>query len=86
MPTCFTTSQEGELELKGTRHLIVAWVPIIITATALGSCAGMAFHLLAARAGVQQLYLDFVIASLSGVLGLIFVLKKHHIPVRGLPD
>ena len=36
--------------------------------------------------GLQLAYLEVFLGSLGGVLGLIYVLKKHHIPVRGLPD
>ena len=74
------------MELKGTRHLIVAWVPIVIVATTLGALAGLLFHLLAGQAGFHRPFLDIIFGSLSGVLGLIFVLRKYHIPVRGLPD
>ena len=44
------------------------------------------FDFLATRVGFHLPYLDVFLGSLSGVLGLIFVLKKHYIPVRGLPD
>ena len=74
------------MELKGTRHLIVAWVPIIIVAVTLGSFAGLLFHMLAGQTGFHRPFLDILVGSLGGVLGLIFVLKKYHIPVRGLPD
>ena len=74
------------MELKGTRHLVFAWVPIIIAATALGGSAALICDFLATRVGFHLPSLDVFLGSLSGVLGLIFVLKKHYIPVRGLPD
>ena len=74
------------MELKGTRHLVLAWLPIIIAATALGGLGALAFNVLAMRFGLQPAYLEVFLGSLGGVLGLIYVLKKHHIPVRGLPD
>ena len=74
------------MELKGTRHLVFAWLPIIIAATALGGLGALAFHFLAIQFGLQLAYLEVFLGSLGGVLGLIYVLKKHHIPVRGLPD
>ena len=72
--------------LKGTRLLVFAWVPIIIAATALGDTAALIFDFLATRVGFHLSYLNFFLGSLSGVLGLIFVLKKHYILVRALPD
>ena len=74
------------MELKGTRHLVFAWLPIIIAATTLGGLSALAFNFLAMEFGLQLAYLEAFLGSLGGVLGLIYVLKKHHIPVRGLPD
>ena len=74
------------MELKGTRHLVFAWLPIIIAATTLGGLSALAFNFLAMEFGLKLAYLEVFLGSLGGVLGLIYVLKKHHIPVRGLPD
>lgn len=74
------------MELKGARHLVLAWVPIIIAATVLGGLACLSVNALIALSGLRLPYIDAFIGSLCGVLGLIFALHKHHIPVRGLPD
>ena len=74
------------MELKGTRHLVFAWLPIIIAATTLGGLGALAFNFLAILFGLQLAFLKVFLGSLGGVLGLIYVLKKHHIPVRGLKE
>ena len=74
------------MELKGTRHLVLAWVPIIIVATLLGGLAGMAVNVTLVLAGLHVAYIDVFVGSFTGALGLIYVLQKHHIPVKGLPD
>jgi hypothetical protein len=74
------------LELKGTRHLILSWVPIVIVATVLGGLIGIMINFIVEQAGLRVLYFDVISGSLGGVLALIFVLKKHHIPVRGLRE
>lgn len=74
------------MELKGTRHLILSWVPIVIVATVLGGLIGIMINFIVEQAGLRVLYFDVISGSLGGVLGLIFVLKKHHIPVRGLRE
>lgn len=74
------------MELKGTRHLILSWVPIVIVATVLGALIGIMINFIVEQAGLRVLYFDVISGSLGGVLGLIFVLKKHHIPVRGLRE
>ena len=74
------------MELKGTRHLVLAWVPIIIAATFIGGLAGIAVNAILALAGLPVGYIDVFVGSFTGALGLIYVLKKHHIPVKGLPD
>ena len=51
-----------------------------------GGLSALAFNFLAMEFGLQLAYLEVFLGSLGGVLGLIYVLKKHHIPVRGLPD
>jgi len=74
------------LELKGTRHLVLAWVPIIIVASVLGGLAGLTVNSIIALLGLHFPYFDVFVGSFSGTLGLIYVLKKHHIPVRGLRE
>tara|TARA_B100001057_G_C22185254_1_gene694826 strand:+ start:247 stop:411 length:165 start_codon:yes stop_codon:yes gene_type:complete len=36
--------------------------------------------------GLDIPYMSEFIGSLAGALALAYVLKKHHIPVKGLPD
>jgi hypothetical protein len=74
------------LELKGTRHPVLSWVPIIIVATVLGGVAGSAANAVIKLTGLELPYVDIFVGSLGGALGLIVVLRKHHIPVRGLPE
>ncbi len=74
------------MELKGTRHPVLAWVPIVMVATGLGGLAGLTVNSIFAMLGLYLPYFDIFVGSLSGALGLIYVLKKHHIPVRGLRE
>lgn len=74
------------MELKGTRHPVLSWVPIIIVATVLGGVVGVAVNPVITLIGFNLPYVDVFVGSFSGALGLIFVLKKHYIPVRGLPE
>lgn len=74
------------MELKGTRHPVLAWMPIVLAATVLGGLAGLAVNSIFALSGLYLPYVDIFVGSLSGALGLIYVLKKHHIPVRGLRE
>ena len=74
------------MELKGTRHLVLAWVPIIFAAMIIGGIAAIAANTILRQLGLDPPYIAEFIGSLSGALALAFVLKKHHIPVKGLPD
>ena len=74
------------MELKGTRHLVLAWVPIILAAMIIGGIAAVAVNTILRQLGLDIPYISEFIGSLAGALGLAFVLKKHHIPVKGLPD
>ena len=74
------------MELKGTRHLVIAWVPIILAAMIIGGIAAIAVNKILRQVGLDLPYIPEFIGSLAGALALIYVLKKHHIPVKGLPD
>ena len=74
------------MELKGTRHLVLAWVPIILAAMTIGGIVAIAFNTIPGQLGLDLPYIAEFIGSLAGALALAFVLKKHHIPVKGLPD
>ena len=74
------------MELKGTRHLVLAWVPIILAAMFIGGIAAIAANKILLLAGLDLPYISEFIGSLAGALALTYVLKKHHIPVKGLPD
>ena len=78
--------REGDLELNGTRHLVLAWVPIILAAMIIGRIVAIALNTILSQLGLDLLYIAELIGSLAGALALAFVLKKHHIPVKGLPD
>ena len=73
------------MELKGTRHLVLAWVPIILAAMIIGEIAAIAANTILRHLGLDLPYIAEFIRSLSGALALVFVLKKHHIAVKGLP-
>ena len=81
-----TFCHEGGLELKGTRHLVLAWVPIILAAMIIGGMVAIAANTILRQVGLDLPYIAEFIGSLAGALALAFVLKKHHIPVKGLPD
>ena len=73
------------MELRGTRHLVLAWVPIILAAMIIGGIVAIAANTILRQLGLDIPYIaEFI--GLAGALALAFVLKKHHIPVKGLPD
>ena len=74
------------MELKGTRHLVLAWVPIILAAMIIGGIVAVAVNTILRQLGLDIPYISEFIGSLAGALALSFVLKKHHIPGKGLPD
>ena len=74
------------MELKGTRHLFIAWVPIILAAMIIGGIAAIAVNKILRQVGLDLPYIPEFIGSLAGALALAYVLKKHHVPVKGLPD
>ena len=74
------------MELKGTRYLVLAWVPIILAAMFIGGIAAIAVNKILLLVGLDLPYLPEFIGSLAGALALTYVLKKHHVPVKGLPD
>ena len=74
------------MELKGTRHLVLAWEPIILAAMIIGGIAAIAVNTILKLLGLHLPYIHEFIGSLAGALALAYVLKKHHIPVKGLPD
>ena len=74
------------MELKGTRHLVLAWVPIILAAMIIGGIVAVAVNTILRQLGLDIPYISEFIGSLAGALALAFVLKKYHIPVMGLPD
>tara|TARA_B100000963_G_C22347800_1_gene545878 strand:- start:353 stop:577 length:225 start_codon:yes stop_codon:yes gene_type:complete len=74
------------LELKGTRRLFLAWVPIVLAAMMIGGVIAIAVNTTLRLLGLDIPYMSEFIGSLAGALALAYVLKKHHIPVKGLPD
>ena len=74
------------MELKGTRHLVLAWLPIILAAMIIGGIAAIAANSILRQLGLDLPYIAEFIGSLAAALVLAFVLKKHHIPVKVLPD
>ena len=74
------------MELKGTRYLVLAWVPIILAAMFIGGTAAIAVNKILLLVGLDLPYISEFIGSLAGALALTYVLKKYHIPVKGLPD
>ena len=74
------------MELKGTRYLVLAWVPIILAAMIIGGVVAIAVNTTLRQLGLDLPYIPEFIGSMAGALALAFVLKKHHIPVKGLPD
>ena len=74
------------MELRGTRHLVLAWVPIILAAMFIGGIAAIAVNKILLLVGLDLPYIPEFIGSLAGALALTYVLKKHHIPVKGLPN
>ena len=69
------------MELKGTRHLVLAWVPIILAAMIIGGIAAIAANTILRQLGLDLPHIAEFIGSLAGALALAIVLKKHHIPV-----
>jgi len=84
--TSSTFLHEVGLELKGTRYLVFAWVPIILAAMFIGGIAAIAVNKILLLIGLDLPYIAEFIGSLAGALALAYLLKKHHIPVKGLPD
>ena len=74
------------MELKGTRHIVLAWLPIIVAAMIIGGIAAIAANTILKILGLHLPFIHEFIGSLAGALALAYVLKKHHIPVKGLPD
>ena len=74
------------MELKGTRHLVLAWLPIILAAMIIGGIFAIAANTILRQLGLDFPYIAEFIGSLAGALALAYLLKKHHIPVKGLPD
>jgi len=52
----------------------------------IGGIAAIAVNKILRQVGLDLPYIPEFIGSLAGALALIYVLKKHHIPVKGLPD
>ena len=65
------------MELKGTRHLVLAWVPIILAAMIIGGIVAVAVNTILRQLGLDIPYISEFIGSLAGALALSFVLKKH---------
>ena len=74
------------MELKGTHHLVLAWLPIILAAMIIVGIVAIAINTILRQLGLNIPYISEFIGSLAGALALAYVLKKHHIPVKGLPD
>ena len=72
------------MKLKGTRLLVLAWVPIILAAMIIGGIAAVAVNTILSQLGLDFPYIAEFIGSPAGALALAFVLKKHHLPVKGL--
>ena len=70
------------MELKGTRYLVLAMLAAMI----IGGVGAIAINTILRQLGLDLPYISEFIGSLAGALALAFVLKKHHIPVKGLPD
>jgi len=52
----------------------------------IGGIVAIAINTILRQLGLNIPYISEFIGSLAGALALAFVLKKHHIPVKGLPD
>jgi len=52
----------------------------------IGGVAAIAANTILRQLGLDIPYIAGFIGSLAGALAPAFVLKKHHIPVKGLPD
>ena len=74
------------MELKETRHLFLACVPIVLAAMIIGGIVAIAANTILRQLGLDLPYIAEFIGSLAGALALANVLKKHHISVKGLPD
>ena len=64
------------MELKGTRHLVLAWVPIILAAMIIGGIVAIALNTILRQLGGDLPYIAEFIGSLAGALALAFVLKS----------
>jgi len=74
------------LELKGTHHLVLAWVPIILAAMIIGGVVPIAINTILRQLELDLPYISEFIGCLAGALALAYVFKRHRIPVKGLPD
>ena len=61
------------MELKGTRHLVLAWVPIIIAAMIIGGIAAIAANTILRQLGLDIPYIAEFIGSLAGALAIALV-------------
>jgi hypothetical protein len=52
----------------------------------IGGIVAIALNTILRQLGGDLPYIAEFIGSLAGALALAFVLKKHHIPVKGLPN
>ena len=75
MLTSLTFWHEIGSELKGTRHLVLAWVPIILAAMIIGGIVAVAVNTILRQLGLDIPYIAEFIGSLAGALALAFVLK-----------
>ena len=73
------------MELKCTRHLVLAWVPIILAAVMIGGIVSIAVNKILRHLGLDIPYIAEFIGSLASALALAFVLKKHHIEIVCAP-
>ena len=61
------------MELKGTRHLVLAWVPIILAAMIIGGIAAIAANTILRQLGLDIPYIAEFIGSLAGALAIALV-------------
>ena len=61
-------------------------MPIILAAMMIGGIVAIAVNTIVRQLGLDLRYVAEFIGSLAGALAHAFVLKKHHVPVRGPPD
>ena len=58
------------MELKGTRHLVLAWVPIILAAMIIGGIVAVAVNTILRQLGLDIPYISEFIGSLAGALSI----------------